>query len=143
LEDPFLFINTIANNIRISRPSATLDEVVAAAKAAGVHDEILQMELGYETVVGSGPEARGLSGGQKQRICVAAALLKNAPVLFLDEATNSLDSVPEAKVQAAIERLMRGRTTFVIAHRFSTLRNAERIIVLNRGRLVGCDSHTR
>jgi len=102
---------------------------------------MMQMESGYETVVGIGPEARGLSGGQKQRICVAAALLKNAPMLFLDEATNSLDSVSEAKVQAAIERLMRHRTTFVIAHRFSTLRNADRIIVLEQGRMVGFDSH--
>jgi len=143
LQEPFLFIDTIANNIRMGRPGATLDEVVAAAKAAGVHDEILQMEFGYETVVGTGPEARGLSGGQKQRICVAAALLKNAPLLFLDEATNSLDSVSEAKVQAAIERLMRHRTTFVIAHRFSTLRNADRIIVLEQGRMVGFDSRTR
>ena len=143
LQEPFLFITTIANNIRIGRPEATMDEVVAAAKAADVHDEILQMESGYETVVGTGPEARGLSGGQKQRICVAAALLKNAPMLFLDEATNSLDSVSEQKVQAAIERLMRRRTTFVIAHRFSTLRNADRIIVLEQGRMVGFDSHTR
>ena len=86
------------------------------------------MEFGYETVVGTGPEARGLSGGQKQRICVAAALLKNAPLLFLDEATNNLDSVSETMVQAAIEPLMRHRTTFVIAHRFSTLRNADRIM---------------
>src|SRR2546427_8618453 len=101
------------------------------------------MELGYETVVGTGPEARGLSGGQKQRICVAAALLKNAPLLFLDEATNSLDSVSETKVQTAIERLMRHRTTFVIAHRFSTLRNADRIIVLDGGQMVGFDSHPR
>ena len=143
LQEPFLFIDTIANNIRMGRPGATLDEVVAAAKAAGVHDEILQMEFGYETVVGTGPEARGLSGGQKQRICVAAALLKNAQLLVLDEATNSLDSVSEAKVQAAIERLMRHRTTFVIAHRFSTLRNADRIIVLEQGRMVGFDSRTR
>jgi ABC-type multidrug transport system fused ATPase/permease subunit len=94
-------------------------------------------------VVGTGPGCRGLSGGQKQRISVAAALLKNAPLLFLDEATNSLDSVSEAKVQAAIERLMQHRTTFVIAHRFSTLRNADRIIVLDQGRMVGFDSHTR
>lgn len=120
-----------------------MDEVVAAAKAADVHDEITQMESGYDTIVGTGPEARGLSGGQKQRISVAAALLKNAPILFLDEATNSLDSVSEAKVQAAIERLMRHRTTFVIAHRFSTLRNADRIIVLDQGRMVGFDSHAR
>lgn len=143
LQEPFLFIDTIANNIRISRPAATIDEVVAAAKAAGVHDEILQMELGYDTVVGSGPEARGLSGGQKQRICVAAALLKNAPILFLDEATNSLDSVSEAKVQAAIDRLMLRRTTFVIAHRFSTFRNADRIMVFERGRMVGFAPHER
>jgi ABC-type multidrug transport system fused ATPase/permease subunit len=143
LQEPFLFIDTIANNIRIGRPEATMDEIVAAARAADVHDEIVQMELGYETVVGTGPEARGLSGGQKQRICVAAALLKNAPMLFLDEATNSLDSVSEAKVQTAIERLMRHRTTFVIAHRFSTLRNADRIIVLDGGRMVGFDAHAR
>jgi ABC-type multidrug transport system fused ATPase/permease subunit len=143
LQEPFLFIDTIANNIRIGRPGATMDEVVAAAQAADVHDEILQMEAGYETVVGTGPEARGLSGGQKQRICVAAALLKNAPILFLDEATNSLDSVSEGRVQGAIERLMQNRTTFVIAHRFSTLRNADRIIVLDQGRMVGFDSHAR
>ena len=143
LQEPFLFIDTIANNIRIGRPAATLEEVAAAAKAADVHDEIERMESGYDTVVGAGPAARGLSGGQKQRICVAAALLKNAPLLFLDEATNSLDSVSESRVRAAIERLMRHRTTFVIAHRFSTLRNADRIIVLDQGEMVGFDSHTR
>ena len=143
LQEPFLFIDTIANNIRIGRPEATMEDVVAAARAADVHDEISQMEAGYETIVGTGPEARGLSGGQKQRICVAAALLKNAPMLFLDEATNSLDSVSEAKVQTAVERLMQHRTTFVIAHRFSTLRNADRIIVLDQGRMVGFDSHAR
>ena len=141
LQEPFLFIDTIANNIRIGRPDASMDEVVSAAEAANVHDEILQMELGYETIVGTGREARGLSGGQKQRICVAAALLKNAPILCLDEATNSLDSVSEVKVQAAIECLMRNRTTFVIAHRFSTLRNAHRVIVLDQGRMVGFGSH--
>src|SRR6266480_4513170 len=143
LQEPFLFIETIANNIRIGRPEATMDEVVAAATAANVHDEIMLMEHGYETVVGAGPEARGLSGGQRQRIAVAAALLKNAPLLFLDEATNSLDSVSEQKVQAAVELLLQHRTTFVIAHRFSTLRKADRIIVLDQGRLVGFDSRER
>jgi ATP-binding cassette, subfamily B, bacterial MsbA len=141
LQEPFLFIDTIASNIRIGRPEATMAEVVAAAKAANIHDEILQMELGYDTVVGTGPEARGVSGGQKQRICVAAALLKNAPILFLDEATNSLDSMSEAKVQAAIEQLMLRRTTFVIAHRFSTFRKVDRIMVLDQGRLVGFAPH--
>jgi ATP-binding cassette, subfamily B, bacterial MsbA len=143
LQEPFLFVDTIANNIRTGRPDATMEEVVAAAMAANVHDEILQMERGYETVVGSGPEARGLSGGQRQRICVAAALLKNAPMLFLDEATNNLDSVSEQKVQSAVDRLMKQRTTFMITHRFSTLRNADRIIVLEQGRMVGFDAHDR
>jgi ABC-type multidrug transport system fused ATPase/permease subunit len=143
LQEPFLFIETIANNIRIGRPEATMEEVVAAAVAANVHDEIVRMERGYETVVGAGPDTRGLSGGQKQRIAVAAALLKNAPILFLDEATNSLDSVSEQRVQTAIERLLRHRTTFVIAHRFSTLRKADRIIVLDQGRMVGFDSSER
>jgi ABC-type multidrug transport system fused ATPase/permease subunit len=144
-QEPFLFVETIANNIRIGRPEATMDEVIAAATAANVHDEIMQMERGYETVVGTGggPDARGLSGGQRQRIAVAAALLKNAPLLFLDEATNSLDSVSEHKVQTAVERLLQHRTTFVIAHRFSTLRKADRIIVLDQGRLVGFDTRDR
>jgi subfamily B ATP-binding cassette protein MsbA len=141
LQEPFLFIDTIANNIRIGRPEASMEELVAAAQAANVHEDILQMEQGYDTVVGHGPTARQVSGGQKQRICVAAALLKNAPLLFLDEATNSLDSVSEQKVQSALDRLMRNRTTFVIAHRFSTLRHADRIIVLEQGRLVGFDAH--
>jgi ATP-binding cassette, subfamily B, bacterial MsbA len=103
------------------------------------------MERGYETIVGTGggPETRGLSGGQRQRLAVAAAILKNAPLLFLDEATNSLDSVSEHKVQIAVERLLQHRTTFVIAHRFSTLRKADRIIVLDQGKLVGFDTRER
>jgi subfamily B ATP-binding cassette protein MsbA len=141
LQEPFLLLDTVANNIRIGRPDASMDEVIAAAKAANIHDEIMQMEQGYETVLGRGPAARSLSGGQRQRICIAAALLKNAPLLFLDEATNSLDSISEQKVQVAIERLMRGRTSFVIAHRLSTLRNADRIMVLEHGRLVDLAPH--
>ncbi|MCI0627102.1 MAG: ABC transporter ATP-binding protein/permease [Acidobacteria bacterium] len=142
LQEPFLFVDTVANNIRIAKPSATMDDVVAAARAANVHEEILAMERGYETVLGRRSDARGVSGGQKQRICIAAALLKNAPMLFLDEATSSLDSVSEHKVQVAIDNLMRGRTTFVIAHRLSTLRNADRVLVLDHGRLVGFAPHT-
>jgi subfamily B ATP-binding cassette protein MsbA len=141
LQEPFIFADTVANNIRLGRPEATMDDVIAAAKAANVHDEIVQMEHGYDTLLGTGRTARGVSGGQKQRICIAAALLKNAPVLFLDEATSSLDSLSEMKVQAAIERLVRGRTTFVIAHRLSTLRDADRIIVLDGGRMVGLGTH--
>lgn len=141
LQEPFLFLDTIANNIRIARPDASMDEVMAAARAANVHDEILQMERGYDTLIGRARDARGLSTGQKQRVCIASALLKNAPLLFLDEATSSLDSVSERKLQAALDHLMRGRTTFVIAHRLSTLRSADRILVLDAGRLVGLGTH--
>lgn len=141
LQEPFLFVDTIANNIRAARPSATMEEVIAAAKAAGIHDEIMEMEDGYETMVGKASDARGVSVGQKQRICIASALLKNAPLLFLDEATSNLDSVSERRLQAAIERLMEGRTTFVIAHRLSTLRAADRILVLDGGRMVGLGTH--
>jgi len=142
-QDPFLFDDTIANNIRLGRPDASMDEIIAAARAATLHDEIMEMELGYETSVGRGADGRGLSGGQRQRLSIATALLKNAPILLLDEATSSLDSVSEEKVQRAIDRLMEGRTTFVIAHRLSTLRNADRILVLDEGRLVGLGPHER
>jgi ABC-type multidrug transport system fused ATPase/permease subunit len=141
LQEPFLFLDTIANNIRISRPDASMAEVIEAAKAANVHDEIERMERGYETMLGRARDARGVSTGQKQRICIAAALLKNAPLLFLDEATSSLDAVSERRFQSALDRLMQGRTTFIIAHRLSTLRHADRIMVLEQGRLVGLDTH--
>jgi ABC-type multidrug transport system fused ATPase/permease subunit len=140
-QEPFLFVDTIAANIRIAKPDASFEEVVAAARAANVHDEILQMEGGYDTVLGRRRDARGISVGQKQRVCIAAALLKNAPLLFLDEATSNLDSVSERAVQDAIERLMVGRTTFVVAHRLSTLRAVDRILVLDEGRVVGLGTH--
>lgn len=140
-QDAFLLQGTVAENIRFSRPEATLAEIMAASKAANLHDEIMAMERGYDTLIGTGPDARGLSGGQRQRLCIAAALLKNAPVLLLDEATSSLDSVSEAAVQVAINRLMLGRTTFMIAHRLSTLRHADRIMVLDDGKLVGIGRH--
>lgn len=141
LQEPFLQLDTVANNIRSGRPGATLDEVVAAAKVANIHDDIVRMERGYETVLGEREDARGLSVGQKQRICIAAALLRNAPMLLLDEATSNLDSVAERAVQASVDRLMTGRTTIAVAHRLSTLRGADRILVLDRGRLVGLGPH--
>lgn len=141
LQEPVLFLDTVANNIRIGRPDAPMPDVVVAARAAGIHDEITAMEHGYDTLIGAGKAARGLSTGQKQRICIAAALLKDAPILFLDEATSSLDSVSEQKVQVAIDRLVDGRTTFVVAHRFSTLRNVDRIVVLAHGRMAGLGTH--
>jgi ABC-type multidrug transport system fused ATPase/permease subunit len=141
LQEPFVFRDTVANNIRWSRPDAPLAEVILAARAADIHEEIEQMERGYETILGTGRDSRGVSVGQKQRISIAAALFKNAPLLFLDEATSNLDSVSERKVQAAIDRLMEGRTTFVIAHRLSTLRRASRLLVLDEGRLEGLGTH--
>ena len=141
LQEPFLFGASIADNIRAGRPDATMADVERAAEAAQLRDEILQMEDGYETVLGRGSSARGISVGQKQRIAIAAALLKNPPLLFLDEATSSLDAPAQTLVQTAIERVMTGRTTFVIAHRFSTLARADRILVLDQGCLVDFGTH--
>ena len=138
-QEPFLFTTTVRDNIRVGRPGATDAEVEAAARAADVHDDITGLAEGYGTVVGIG--GRSISTGQAQRINIARALLKNAPLLLLDEATSSLDSLAESRVQRAIERLMEGRTTFIVAHRLSTLRNADRILVLDGGRCVGLAPH--
>lgn len=138
-QEPFLFSTTVRENIRCGRPSATDAEVEDAARAAFMHDEILHFPAGYETQIGVG--GRGLSRGQAQRINVARAFVKNAPILLLDEATSSLDSVAEAHVQQAIEHLLEARTSFVVAHRLSTLRNADRLVVLDRGRCVGFGPH--
>jgi len=138
-QTPFLFAASVRDNIRCGRASATDREVEAAAEVAGIHREILDLPDGYETTIGVG--GRELSGGQAQRINVARALLKNAPILLLDEATSSLDSISEASVQHAIERLMEGRTSIVVAHRLSTLRHADRILVLADGDVVGIGPH--
>ncbi len=128
-QDVFLFAGTIMENIRYGRPEATDHEVVEAAVRAEIHEDIMQMADGYQTVVGE----RGitLSGGQKQRISIARVFLKNPPILILDEATSALDSVTEQKIQASLDRLSRGKTCMVIAHRLSTVRNADRIAVVN------------
>jgi len=135
-QETFLFNDTIRNNISYmpGRESISLDAVIAAAKAANAHDFIMAMPEEYDTVVGE----RGirLSGGQKQRLSIARALLKDSPILILDEATSSLDSESEYLVQEALNRLMKGRTTFVIAHRLSTVQHADRILVLSKGRIV-------
>lgn len=141
LQDPFLFSATVRENIRCGRHEASDAEVEDAARLAGIHDEILAMEDGYDTVVGVG--GAGVSGGQAQRINIARALLKNPALLLLDEATSALDSLAEERVQAVLDRLMTGRTTFVVAHRLSTLRGASRILVLDRGRVVGFAPHAQ
>ncbi|MCS6925374.1 MAG: lipid A export permease/ATP-binding protein MsbA [Candidatus Binatia bacterium] len=130
----FLFNDTVRNNIAYGSPGRSLDEVVAAAKAAYAHDFIMTLPHGYDTVIGE--LGIRLSGGQRQRLAIARALLKNAPILILDEATSSLDTESERLVQAAIEHLMADRTVLVIAHRLSTIQRADRIVVLVDGRIV-------
>ena len=138
-QDVFLFAASIMENIRYGRPGASEEEVAQAAKLAEIYDDIIAMPEGFNTYVGE----RGalLSGGQKQRISIARIFLKNPPVLILDEATSALDSVTEAKLQETFERLSRGRTTIIIAHRLSTVRNASRIAVVEEGRIAELGSH--
>ena len=139
LQEPFLFFGTIAENIAYGRPDAPRERIVAAARAAGAHDFILAQPLAYDSRVGE----RGgtLSGGERQRISIARALLVDPRILILDEATSSVDTETEAIIQAAIDRLVEGRTTIAIAHRLSTLRRADRIVVLDAGRIVETGTH--
>jgi ATP-binding cassette subfamily B protein len=139
LQESFLFPISIRDNIAYGRPGATYAEVKAAAKAANAHDFIMQLPKRYETVVGE--RGATLSGGQRQRIAIARALLKNAPILVLDEPTSALDVRTESQLLDAVDRLMAGRTTFVIAHRLSTVRKATRILVLDGGRVVEIGTH--
>ena len=138
-QDVFLFAASILENIRYGRPGATEEEVAQAAKLAEIYDDIIAMPDGFNTYVGE----RGtlLSGGQKQRISIARIFLKNPPVLILDEATSALDSVTEAKLQETFEKLSQGRTTIIIAHRLSTVRSADRIAVVEDGRIAELGSH--
>jgi subfamily B ATP-binding cassette protein MsbA len=135
----FLFNDTIFNNIAYGNPSATAEQVHAAAKAAYAAGFIERLPRGYETQVGEG--GMSLSGGERQRLAIARAILKNAPILILDEATASLDTRAEREVQAAVEELVKGRTTLVIAHRLSTVRDAQTIVVMNNGEIVEQGRH--
>jgi subfamily B ATP-binding cassette protein MsbA len=138
-QEPFLFDDTIRANIAYARPDASQDEIESAARQAAAHDFIQALPAGYDTVVGEA--GARLSGGQKQRIAIARAFLKDAPILLLDEATSALDTESEAQVQVALSRLMAGRTTILIAHRLSTVRGADRIHVIDKGRVVETGSH--
>ncbi len=140
LQEPILFSGSIRENIAYGRPEASLAEIIAAARAANAHDFIMALPDGYDSQVGE----RGvrLSGGERQRLSLARAFLKNAPVLILDEPTSALDARTEMTILDALERLMRGRTTFIIAHRLSTIHYADRIIVLEQGRIVELGSHS-
>jgi ABC-type multidrug transport system fused ATPase/permease subunit/CBS domain-containing protein len=139
LQEPILFTGSVRDNILFGRPSATEEEVIAAAKAANAHDFITTLPEGYDTLVGE--RGSHLSGGQRQRVSIARALLKDPRILLLDEATSALDSESERLIQEALERLMAGRTSFVIAHRLSTVINADQIIVLDQGRIVERGTH--
>jgi ATP-binding cassette subfamily B protein len=138
-QDTVLFNDTILYNIRYGRPGASEAEVIGAARAAHIHEFIESLPLKYDTAVGE----RGLklSGGEKQRVAIARALLKNPPILIFDEATSALDSKAERAIQAELERIARGRTALVIAHRLSTVMDADQILVLDHGRIVERGTH--
>jgi subfamily B ATP-binding cassette protein MsbA len=133
-QQTILFNDTVRNNIAYGDINKSDGEITAAAKAANGYDFIMKMDQGFDTSIGE--QGARLSGGERQRLCIARALLKNAPILILDEATSSLDSEAELEVQKALENLMAGRTTLVIAHRLSTIQNADRIVVISDGRIV-------
>ena len=141
LQEPFLFPLSIAENIAYGRPQATLSDIEASARAANVHEFIRQLPAGYQTIVGE--RGATLSGGERQRISIARALLKDAPILILDEPTSALDAETESGFLNALDRLKAGRTTFIIAHRLSTARRADRIVVLERGRVVETGTHAQ
>lgn len=139
LQDPYLFSGTIAENIAYGRPDATREEIMAAAKAANAHEFIMRFPDGYDTPVRE--RGQRLSGGERQRISIARAILRNPRILIFDEATSSVDTETEKKLQEAIARLVQGRTTFAIAHRLSTLRNADRLLVIEQGKFVEFGTH--
>ena len=133
-QDVFLFHGSVRENIAYGFPEATLEEVVAAAKIAEAEEFIQQLPQGYDTIVGE--RGQKLSGGQRQRVAIARAVLKNPPILILDEATSAVDNETEAAIQRSLEKITQNRTTIAIAHRLSTIRNADTIYVMEKGKLV-------
>ena len=134
-----LFRSTIRDNLAYARPNASMEEIRKAAELANVAEFVEKLDKKYDTVIGE--NGASLSGGQKQRIAIARAFIKNAPIVILDEATSALDNKSEAIVQQAIENLMADRTVFIIAHRLSTVRNADKIVVVNYGKIAEIGTH--
>ena len=139
LQDTWLFAGTVAENIAYGRPSASRDEIVDAAKRAHAHKFIVQLPQGYDTVIGE--DGGAFSQGQKQLLCIARVMLTDPAILLLDEATSSIDTRTELQVQAAFDELMQGRTSFVVAHRLSTIRNADCILVMRDGQIIERGTH--
>ena len=139
-QESFLFNGSIVENIRYGKPDADFDAVVRASRAANAHEFVIARPDGYDTVVGE--RGSSLSGGEKQRIAIARAILHDPKILILDEATSAVDTPTEKKLQEALRRLVRGRTTFAIAHRLSTLRNADRLVVLDEGGIAEVGTHS-
>ncbi|WP_324823969.1 ABC transporter ATP-binding protein [Sinanaerobacter sp. ZZT-01] len=138
-QDTYLFYGTVAENLKMSNEKASMDEVINAAKAANAHEFIMDLPNGYDTIVGE--RGATLSGGERQRISIARAILKNAPILILDEATSSVDIKNEELIQSALENLTKNRTTIIIAHRFSTIEHADEIVVMEQGKVVESGTH--
>lgn len=139
MQDVFLFSATIEENIMYGNPNATREDVIKAAKIAAAHDFIMEMPQGYDTIVGE--RGMGLSGGQKQRIAIARAIIKNPKILIMDDCTSAVDMETEYAIQQALKRVMEGRTTFIIAHRISSVKDADEIIVLDNGQIVERGTH--
>jgi ATP-binding cassette subfamily B protein len=139
LQDTVLFASIIRDNIRFGRPDATEEDIVSAAKAAQAHDFIENLQDGYDTVIGEGGDT--LSGGQKQRMAIARAILSDPRILILDDATSSVDTETEHLIQRALDNLMDGRTSFVIAHRLSSVQKADTILVVDQGRIAAQGTH--
>ena len=138
-QDTFLFAGSFYDNIAYAKPGATAAEVFVAAKAANAHDFIMQTADGYNTIIGE--NGHSISGGERQRLAIARAIIKNPSILILDEATSSLDVETESVIQDSLNRLVKGRTTIAIAHRLSTLRSADRLIVLDKGKVAELGTH--
>lgn len=138
-QETYIFMGTVAENIAYAKPDATREEIVRAAMAASAHGFICRLPDGYDTVIGTG--GRSLSGGERQRISIARAVLADPRILVLDEATASVDTETERAIQDALDQLVKGRTTISIAHRLSTLRNADRLVVLENGKVVEHGTH--